>query len=71
VACMGDKGKCIGTCWWKRGQRSHWVSLGVDGCIILGMISSRCDVGIWNGLVWPRIDRWRTLVCAVMNLRVP
>ena len=29
------------------------------------------DVGIWTGLGWPRIDRWWTLVSAVMNLRVP
>ena len=29
------------------------------------------EVGIWTGLGWPRIDRWRTLVSAVMNLRVP
>ena len=27
--------------------------------------------GIWTGLGWPRIDRWLTLVSAVMNLRVP
>jgi len=37
----------------------------------LGWISRRWDVGIWAGLGWPRIDRWRTLVSAVMNLRVP
>jgi len=24
-------------------------------------------VGIWTGLGWPRIDRWWTLVSAVMN----
>jgi len=29
------------------------------------------EVGIWIRLGWPRIDRWRTLVSAVMNLRVP
>jgi hypothetical protein len=28
-------------------------------------------VGIWTGLGLPRIDRWRTLVSAVMNLGVP
>ena len=28
-------------------------------------------VGMWTGLGWPTIDRWRTLVSAVMNLRVP
>ena len=39
--------------------------------IILGRISRRWDMGIWTGLGWTRIDRWRTLVSAVMNLRVP
>jgi hypothetical protein len=39
--------------------------------IILGWISRRWDVGIWTGLGWPRIERWRTLVSAVMNVRVP
>ena len=30
------------------------------------------DVGIWTGLGWPGFrDRWRTLVSAVMSLRVP
>jgi len=34
-------------------------------------LSRKWDVDIWTGLGWPRIDRWRTLVGAVMNLRVP
>ena len=38
--------------------------------IILGQISRRWDVGIWTGLGWPRIDRWRTPVSVVMNLQV-
>jgi hypothetical protein len=39
--------------------------------IILGWISRRWDVGYvdWIGLAQDR-DRWRTLVSAVMNLRV-
>ena len=36
-------------------ERNHWGDLGVDGCIILGRISRRWDVGIWTGLGWPRI----------------
>jgi len=32
-------------------------NLGIDGCIILGWISRKWDVGIWNGLGWPRIVR--------------
>ena len=51
------------------GER-HWGDLGVDGWIILGWISRRWDVGIWIGRAQDR-DRWRTLVSAVMNLRVP
>jgi hypothetical protein len=34
----------------------YWGDLGVDGWIILGWISRRCDVGIWTGLGWPRIE---------------
>ena len=31
------------------------------------------EVGLaaWNGLVWLRMDRWQTLVNALMNLQVP
>ena len=36
--------------------RDHWGDLGVDGCIILGWISRRWDVGMWTGLGWPRIE---------------
>jgi len=70
VARMGEKG-CIGSWWGNRREREHWGDLGVDGWIILRWICRRWDVGIWTGLDWPRIDRWRTLVSAVMNLRVP
>jgi len=49
--------------------RDHWGDLGVDGWIILGWISRRWDVD-WVGLAQDR-DSWRTLVSAVMNLRIP
>ena len=49
--------------------RDHWGDLGVDGWIILGWISRRWDVD-WIGMAQDR-DRWRTLVSAVMNFRVP
>jgi len=70
VARMGEERGCIGSCWgnWREGD--HWGDIGVDGWI-LRWISRRWDVGIWTGLGWPRIDRWRTLVSAVMNFRVP
>ena len=61
----------IGSWWGNRSERDHWGDLGVDGRIILGWISRRWDVGCvdWIGLVQDR-DRLRTLVSAVMNLRV-
>ena len=36
--------------------KNQWGDLGVDGWIILGLISKRWDVGIWTGLGWPRIE---------------
>jgi len=47
---------CIGSWWGNRSERDHWEDLGVDGCIILGWISRRWDVGIWTGLGWLRIE---------------
>ena len=65
------RGGCIGSWWGNRREGDHWGDLGVDGWIILGWISRRRDVGMdWIGLTQDR-DRWRTLVSAVMNLRVP
>jgi len=70
VARMGEERGCIGSWWGNRKERDHWGDLGVDGWIILGWISRRWDVGMdWIGLAQDR-DRWRTLVSAVMNLRV-
>ena len=62
---------CIGSWWGNWMEGDHWGDLGVNMRIILERISRRWYVGIWTGLGWPRIDRWRTLVNAVMNLRVP
>jgi len=63
------RGGCIGSWWgnWREGD--HWGDLGIDGWIILGWISRRWDVGVWTGLAQDR-DMCRTLVGAVMNLRV-
>ena len=69
VARMGEERGCIGSWWGNQREGDHWGDLGVDGWIILGWISRRWDVD-WIGVAQDR-DRWRTLVSAVMNLRVP
>jgi len=68
---MGEERRVYRVLVGKLEGKDHWGDLGVDGCIILGRISRRWDVGIWTGLGWPRIDSWRTLESAVMNLGVP
>jgi hypothetical protein len=52
---------------------NHLKDPGVDGRIILKWIFERLDCGgdmDWINLAQDR-DRWRALVNAVMNLRVP
>ena len=53
-------------------ERNHLEDPGVDGRIILNWIFERLDGGgiDWIDLAQDR-GRWRTLVNAVMNLRVP
>jgi len=48
------RGGCIGSWWGNRWERAHWGNLGVDGWIILGLISRSWDVGIWAGFGWLR-----------------
>jgi hypothetical protein len=65
---------CTG-CWWKNlSEGNHWGDPGVDGKIILEWMFGKWDVG-YGCLVWIELtqdrDRWRGLVSAVMNLRVP
>jgi hypothetical protein len=52
-------------------EREHWGNPVVDGRIIRWIFKKR-DVWSmdWIGLAQDR-DRWRALVNAVMNLRVP
>jgi len=37
-------------------ETKFWYSVYVDGRIILERIPRRWDVGIWTGLIWPRIE---------------
>jgi len=67
---MGEERGCIGSWWGNRKERDHWGDLGIDGWILLERIFRRWDVCTWTGLGWPSIDRWWTLVRAVMNIRV-
>jgi len=68
---MGEERGCIGSWWGNRREGDHWGDLGVDGWIIIGWICRRWDVYMdWTGLAQDS-DSWRTVVNAVMNLRVP
>ena len=53
------------------GERDHFEYPGVDGRIILRRIFGKWDWSMdWIDLVRDR-NRWRALVNAVMNFRVP
>jgi len=69
---MGEKRDIYTGFWWRNfGERNHLEDLGVDGRIILRLIFRKWDGGTdWIDVVQDR-DRWRALVNAVMNLRVP
>jgi len=56
IDCSYREGGCIGSWWENRREGDLWGDLGVNGWIILGWISRRCDVGVWTGLGWPRIE---------------
>ena len=56
VTRMSEERVSLGSWCGKHRERNHWGDLVVDGCTILGRISSRCDVGIWTELGWPLIE---------------
>jgi len=69
---LGQERVCIGSCWGKpEGRRPlgrprrRWVDN-----IRMDLQEVGCGYMDWTGLAQDR-DRWRTLVSAVMNLRVP
>jgi hypothetical protein len=58
---------CTGFWWGSLRERDHWGDPDVDGRIIL-RVGGGC--GDWMERAQDR-DRWRALVSAVMNFRVP
>jgi hypothetical protein len=72
VARVGEERGCIGSWWGNRRERDQWGDLGVRWVdnIRMDLQDVECGYMDWIGLAQDR-DRWRTLVSAVMNLRVP
>ena len=71
VARMGEERGCIGSWWGNRRERAQWRPRRrwVDN-IRMDLQEMGCGYMDWIGLAQDR-DRWRTLVSAVMNFRVP
>jgi hypothetical protein len=68
-----QRGDLVYKFWWRDLMETHLLEdLGVDGSIMLKPVFRK--VG-WGGTDWTDLaedrDRWRALVKAVMNLRVP
>ena len=62
----------VGFWWGNLAERDHLEDLGVDGRIILRWIFRKWDVEGMGSIELARDrDRWRVLVTAVMNIRVP
>ena len=68
----GEERRIQGFWWGNLRERDHLGDPGRDGRIIFRWIFRKWDVG---GMDWIELaqdrDRWRALVNAVMNLRVP
>jgi hypothetical protein len=66
---MERREACIGFWWGNLRERVYWGDPDVDGRIILGWIFRKWDRD-WIGLDQDR-HRWREILNAVMNIRVP
>jgi hypothetical protein len=53
---MGRGEVCTGFWWENLREKEQWGDPGVDGRIILRRIFRKCDVGVWTGLSWLRIE---------------
>ena len=72
VARMGDRKGAYRVMVGKPGEKRPLGRPGLRWEDNIKMDLQECFGGVWTGLIWLRIrDRWRTLVNAVMNLRVP
>ena len=70
VARMGEA--CTGFWWGNLKEGDHLGDPGVDMRIILRWVFRKWDVGVMGWIeVAPDRESWRTLVNAVMNIRVP
>jgi hypothetical protein len=68
---MGEKRGAYGFWWGDLTEDDNFGDPGVDGRIILKWILKKWDGGInWIEMAEDR-DRWRAVVNAVMNFRVP
>jgi hypothetical protein len=55
VARMGRGEAYTGFWWGKLRKGDRWGDPDIDGRIILRWISRKWHVGVWIGLIWPRI----------------
>jgi len=56
---MGRGGVYTGFWWGNLRERDHLEDSGMDGRLIFRWIFRKWDVGVWTGLIWPRLgDRW-------------
>jgi hypothetical protein len=71
VARMGRRGMHIGDWWEIQKERDHWEDQDVGGWTILKWF---LEIE-WGGMDWIDLaedrDKWRTLMNAAMNFRVP
>jgi len=61
---------CTGFWWGNLREGDHWGDPSVDGKVRIDLRDVGCGCLDWMELAQDR-DRWRALVSAVMNLRVP